>query len=105
MGPLPAFDFPLRTRVVYGAGELARLGELARELHFKHTLIVSDKALLPTGFTERAKKILAEAGITSCSFHEFEPNPDSRMVDVGRIYAAQQRIDSIVALGGGSSLD
>jgi alcohol dehydrogenase len=99
------FDLILRTRVVFGAGALNRLGELARELGFKHTLIVSDKALLPTGFTERAKTILAEAGITSCSFHDFEPNPDSIMVDVGRIYAASQRIDSIVALGGGSSLD
>jgi alcohol dehydrogenase len=102
---MSAFDFLLRTRVVFGAGTLARLGELARELGFHHTLIVSDKALLPTGFADRAKTILAEAGITSCSFHDFEPNPDSRMVDVGRIYAAQQRIDSIVALGGGSSLD
>jgi alcohol dehydrogenase len=100
-----AFDFLLRTRVIFGPGELARLGELARELGFHHTLIVSDKALLPTGFADRAKVILAEAGITSCSFHDFESNPDSRMVDVGRIYAAQQRIDSIVALGGGSSLD
>src|SRR5436190_21044829 len=101
----PSFDFLLRTRVVFGAGALAQLGDLAKELGFKHTLIVSDKALLPTGFTDRAKTILAAAGITSCSFHEFEPNPDSRMVDVGRIFAAQQRIDSIVALGGGSSLD
>jgi alcohol dehydrogenase len=102
---MPPFDFLLRTRVIFGAGTLARLGELARELGFHHTLIVSDKALLSTGFAERAKTILADAGITSCSFHDFEPNPDSRMVDVGRIYAAQQRIDSIIALGGGSSLD
>jgi alcohol dehydrogenase len=102
---LSSFDFLLRTRVIFGAGTLARLGELATELGCKHTLIVSDRALLPTGFAERAGSVLAEAGITSCSFHDFEPNPDSRMVDVGRIFAAQQRIDSIVALGGGSSLD
>ena len=102
---MPSFDLILRTRVVYGEGALSRLGELAQELGFKHTLIVSDKALLPTGFADRAKAILGAAGITSCSFHDFEPNPDSRMVDVGRIFAAQQRIDSIVALGGGSSLD
>jgi alcohol dehydrogenase len=102
---LPSFDLILRTRVVYGEGTLSRLGELAQELGFKHTLIVSDKALLPTGFADRAKTILAAAGITSCSFHEFESNPDSLMVDVGRIFAAKQRIDSIVALGGGSSLD
>jgi alcohol dehydrogenase len=101
----PPFDFSLRTRVVYGAGALNQLGTHAHELGFRHTLIVSDEALLPTGFVDRAVSILAEAGITSCSFHDFKPNPDSRMVDVGRIFAARQRIDSIVALGGGSSLD
>ena len=82
-----------------------RLGELAREFDFKRTLIVSDKGLLPAGFVDRAKTILSRAGIWSCSFHDFEPNPDSEMVEAGRRYAAAQNIDSIVALGGGSSLD
>jgi len=99
------FDLLLRTRVVFGAGALAQLGDLARESGFSRTLIVSDKALLPTGFVDRAKSILAAAGIWSCSFHDFDPNPDSQMVEGGRIFAASQSIDSIVALGGGSSLD
>jgi alcohol dehydrogenase len=99
------FDFILRTRVVFGEGALDRLGELARELDFKRTLIVSDKGLLPAGFVDRAKAILTGAGVWSCSFHEFEPNPDSEMVEAGRRFAAAQDIDSIVALGGGSSLD
>ena len=99
------FDFALRTRVVFGEGTLDRLGELARELKFTRTLIVSDKSLLPTGFTDRARSILDGAGIAACVFHDFEPNPDSAMVEAGRLYAAGQNIDSIVALGGGSSLD
>jgi alcohol dehydrogenase len=99
------FDFLLRTRVVYGNGSLDRLGDYARELGFTRTLIVSDKALLPTGFADRAGSILTRAGIWSCSFHDFDPNPDSHMVEEGRVFAAANGIDSIVALGGGSSLD
>lgn len=99
------FDFLLRTRVVYGDGSLDRLGEYARELGFTRTLIVSDKALLPTGFADRAASILLKAGIWPCSFHDFDPNPDSHMVEAGRVFAAAQNIDSIVAVGGGSSLD
>ncbi|MBI4473711.1 MAG: iron-containing alcohol dehydrogenase [Acidobacteria bacterium] len=83
----------------------AKLGELARELGFKRTLIVSDRGLVALGMTARAAGLLAEAGIDSCMFSDFEPNPDSSMVEAGRIFAASQNIDSIVALGGGSSLD
>jgi alcohol dehydrogenase len=38
-------------------------------------------------------------------FSDFGPNPDTNMVDAGRVYAAGKSVDSIVALGGGSSLD
>ena len=100
-----SFDLALHTRVVFGAGTLDRLGELARELGFKRTLVVTDQGLLPTGLADRAKALLASASIESWSFHEFEPNPDMAMVEAGRVVAAAHQIDSLVALGGGSSLD
>ena len=99
------FDFLPRTRVVFGENSCARLGELARELGFTRTLIVSDRDIVKVGFVEKAAALLNEAGITSCAFHDFESNPDSAMVEAGRVFAASQSIDSIVALGGGSSLD
>ena len=99
------FDFLPRTRVIFGNGSLDRLGELARELGFRRTLIVSDKGLLKSGVVERAAELLATSGIEAAGFHDFEPNPDTRMVEGGRLFAAERNIDSIVALGGGSSLD
>ena len=102
---MESFDLELRTRVIFGAGTFRRLGEVARALGFTRTLVVSDKGLLPTGVAERARTLLGEAGIESWGFHDFEPNPDMQMVETGRIFAAPLHIDSIVALGGGSSLD
>jgi alcohol dehydrogenase len=100
-----AFDFDFRTRVVFGDGSLKRLGELARGLGFKRTLIVSDPSIVQTGMVAEASALLGKEGITSCTFHDFEPNPDTQMVEAGSIHAASQGVDSIVALGGGSSLD
>jgi alcohol dehydrogenase len=100
-----SFDFSLRTRIVFGNGSFTRLGELARGLGFTRTLIVSDRGLLSTGLVERATTLLGHAGIWSTCFQDFEPNPDTRMVDAGRAFAASQDVDSLVALGGGSSLD
>src|SRR5580765_1872900 len=102
---MPPFDFQLRTRVVFGDGAFARLGELARELSFSRTLIVADPGIVATGQVQRAADSLGAAGIDAHVFHEFDANPDSDMVEAGRACAASHGIDSIVAIGGGSSLD
>ena len=99
------FDFQLRTRVVFGEGALARLGDLARELSFTRTLIVADRGIVAAGHVDRAAASLHAAGIAPAFFHDFDANPDSRMVEAGRAQAAASAIDSIVAIGGGSSLD
>ncbi|HWL75318.1 MAG TPA: iron-containing alcohol dehydrogenase, partial [Burkholderiaceae bacterium] len=39
------------------------------------------------------------------SFHDFGADPDSNTIELGRSFAADLNIDSIVGLGGGSSLD
>ena len=99
------FDFQLRTRLVFGDGALDRLGDLARELSFTRTLIVADRGIVATGHVARAAASLESAGIAPFFFHDFDANPDTRMVDAGRAFAAARAIDSLVALGGGSSLD
>ena len=99
------FDFILRTRVVFGEGSVAQLGSIARELGFTRTLIVADKGIVATGLVTRAATLLETAGIAPQFFHAFEANPDTRMVEAGRAHATATQIDSIVAIGGGSSLD
>jgi alcohol dehydrogenase len=99
------FDFQLRTRVVFGPGTLGRLGELARELGFARTLVVADRGIVATGAVDQAAAILDAAGIPAFFFHDFDANPDTEMVERGRAFASDRGVDSIVALGGGSSLD
>ena len=99
------FDYKPETRVIFGAGTITRLGELARELNFRKTLFVADRGLVHSGHVAEAVSPLHEAGIEVVEFHDFDVNPDTRMVEAGRDFAALLNIDSIIALGGGSSLD
>jgi alcohol dehydrogenase len=99
------FDFQLHTRVVFGAGALARLGALARELDFRRTLLVADRGLVASGHVAEAEEELAAAGVEVVPFHEFDVNPDTSMCARGRDFAAPLSVDSIIGLGGGSSLD
>jgi alcohol dehydrogenase len=100
-----SFDFQPRTRVIFGDGTFAQLGTLARELGFKRTLLVADRGIAACGYVDEATQLLYQAGIRAFPFHEFGENPDTAMIETGRIVAAQHSIDSILALGGGSSLD
>jgi alcohol dehydrogenase len=102
---MKSFDFQPRTRVVFGAGAIERLGELARELNFRRTLLVADHGLLASGHVDEAVGPLKKAGVEVFCFHDFEVNPDSRMVENGTAFVAPLKIDSIIGLGGGSSMD
>lgn len=100
-----SFDFNSPTRAVFGEDSLDRLGALATEYGFHRTLIVSDRAIVDTGLADRARELLKAAGIDSFCFADFSSSPDSQMVENGREFAASHKIDSIVGLGGGSSMD
>ena len=69
---LRAFDFHPTTRVVAGAGALARLGELARELGATRALVVTDPGLEPAGHPQRALAILQQAGLEAWPFDAVE---------------------------------
>jgi alcohol dehydrogenase len=101
-GEFAARGYP---RFVMGAGAVARAGEAARDEGFRRTLLVADDGLVRVGHVERVARSLEAAGIEVTAFHEFGPNPDSDSVERGREFAAPLGFDSILALGGGSSLD
>ena len=102
---MQGFDFQPRTRVIFGAGSLARLGEEARNLALRRALLVADRGLVEAGHVARAARLLEEAGVSVVPFHDFGSNPDAASVERGRAFAAPLGVDSIIGLGGGSSLD
>jgi alcohol dehydrogenase len=102
---MTSFDFTLRTRVVFAEDALATIGSHARELGFARTLIVADPGIVATGQVARLSNLLTSVGIRPWVFQDFDANPDTRMIEAGRAKAASCKVDSIVALGGGSSLD
>src|SRR6187401_1050023 len=102
---MDGFDLHLRTRVVFGNNTFDRLGDLSRELGFAKTLVVADPGMVAVGLVDRTVRLLEAAGIGATAFHGFDANPDTRMVEAGRLVAAGAAVDSIIAVGGGSSLD
>lgn len=99
------FDFRPRTRVLFGTGEFSRLGEVARELGGTRCLLVADQGMLDRGYAQEATRTLKARRMEVFGFHDFTAGPTTAMVDSGAAYAAPLKVDLIVGLGGGSSLD
>ena len=100
-----SFDCQPRTRVVFGEGTVRRLGELGRDLGLRRALLVADTGIRDAGYVDEAIGQLRTASIDTMVFDAFGQNPDSVMVEAGRAFAAPLRVDSIIGVGGGSSLD
>jgi alcohol dehydrogenase len=100
-----SFDFRPRTRLLFGAGEFARLGEVAREQNGTRCLLVADPGMVEAGYVNEATRALKARRMEVCAFHGFTVNPTAGMVEAGRDYAAPLKIDLVVGLGGGSSMD
>ena len=99
------FEFQLRTRLIFGAGTIGRLGSLADDMGLKRPLLVADQGLVEAGHVGRAVRELKLAGIPALTFHDFDVNPDTAMIERARDFAAPLEVDSITGLGGGSSMD
>ena len=101
----PPFDYFPLTRVVFGAGTVARLGELTRELGGRRVLLVTDPGLEKAGHPQRALSSLRAAGLEPFLFDGVEENPTTHHVQAGLEVAQKNHVDVIVAVGGGSSMD
>jgi alcohol dehydrogenase len=102
---MQGFDFQLHTRFIFGNGSLQRLGKLALELNFQRALLVADHGIVAAGYAKRAAGLLKAEGIEVETFNDFDVNPDSTVIETGCAFAASLEVDSIIGLGGGSSLD
>jgi alcohol dehydrogenase len=102
---LETFDYHPRTRVVFGVGSLSRLGVLARESGANRILLVTDPGIVEAGHAPRAREILEDSTLDVILFDGVEENPTARHVEAGVEVARENRVDFIVGIGGGSSLD
>jgi alcohol dehydrogenase len=102
---LAAFDYQPRTRVVFGVNSIERVGELAKSLVAKRVLLVTDRGIVAAGHAGRVRALLVTAGMQVTSFEQVQENPTTQCVERCVEVARSAEIDTIIGLGGGSSMD
>ena len=101
----PTLDFQPRTRIVFGAGAIERLGEIVRQYGGTRVLLVTDPGIVAAGHAQRAQRLLAAAGVHLARFDRVVENPTTGVVEDCAAVARRERVDFLVGLGGGSSMD
>jgi alcohol dehydrogenase len=99
------FEFHNPTRLIFGAGNLTRLGEVVKEKGNRALLVTGGCSVKRNGTFDRAVASLEKAGVTVVECSGIEPNPRITSVARGAQIAREEKCDIVVALGGGSTMD
>ncbi|CAM5796845.1 MULTISPECIES: iron-containing alcohol dehydrogenase [Brevibacillus] len=99
------FELSFPTRILFGTGEIAKVGQEAKSLGQKALLVTGGSSAKRTGLLDRVQAFLNEQHVSHVLFDKIEPNPRTSTVDQGASLAREHGCDFIIALGGGSVMD
>lgn len=98
-----AFSSP--NPVLYGAGTAGQTGERLKALGCGRTLVVSDKGVKAAGVVDKIIASIEAAGIEAVCYDGVVADVPDYSVNTAAEFTLSRDVDSIVAVGGGSSLD
>ena len=95
----------LNTQSYHGKGAIAEIPALAKARGFKHVFVCSDPDLVKFNVTSKVTDLLEKEGIPYTLYSEIKPNPTIQNVTDGVAAFKACGADSIITIGGGSSMD
>lgn len=97
------FAFNIPTKIIFGENKIKQLNDEI-DPKLKNVLIVTDNNILgKTDIVNQLKSILKDKNISVIS--EIEENPSIETIDKCVNFAKKERLELIIGLGGGSSMD
>lgn len=93
------------TALHFGKNILTSLGPTIQEYGKKVLLVYGKGSIKRTGLYDRIKDILQDSGIEIFEYAGIKPNPNVQDVDAAADIGRKNKIDVILAVGGGSVID
>jgi hydroxyacid-oxoacid transhydrogenase len=93
------------SRVTFGAGCLAEVGDRARALGLRRVAVFTDPRLRALPWFDDVAHALATAGVDAAVFDAVEIEPTDAGFDAAARFARDARADGYLSLGGGSVID
>ena len=99
------FMFQNTTKIYFGENQLGHLGEELKQYGTRVLLTYGGGSIKKIGLYDKVIKELKEAGLTVFELSGIEPNPRHTTVNKGADICKKERIDVLLAVGGGSTID
>lgn len=97
--------FGIPSRILTGPGALSDLAREIKGLGASKPLVVTDPVMAKLPPVAKAQELIADAGLPWTAFTIVHPDPTMQNVVDGLAMLRRERCDSVVAVGGGSSID
>jgi alcohol dehydrogenase class IV len=99
------YKFFTPSQLFFGEGCAADVGKWAIDLGGSKVLLVTDGGLAKTDMVAKVKNDILAEGLAVFVFDTVAENPTANNVNQGRDLIIQEKIDIVVAIGGGSPMD
>jgi alcohol dehydrogenase len=99
------FIFSTTKSIISEIGVTARIAELCHSLNITRPLIVTDKGIVDLGLIAPIANAFNNAQMQYWCFDKIVADPPEAIVIEAVDYAKQAKVDGVIGLGGGSSLD
>lgn len=100
-----SYEFRSVPRILCEAGALQQVGQVLSGLGAQRVMLVCDPGIVSLGFAAGAQRALQAAGCAVTVFDQVVPDPSASVVKQAAAQARAFKVDGVLGLGGGSSLD
>ena len=100
-----SWTFATTSKLVCEPGGTSRLGEILQSLGGSRVMLVTDGGVYGAGLCDAAIDSLDAAGLFTVLHGETVADPPESLVLEAAALARDEKVDAVVGLGGGSSMD
>lgn len=100
-----ANQFYVKSDVTFGKEAILQLPDILKEYGSKNVLYVYDQGVKAVGIVDTVLDAVKNTETKPFCFDKVIPNPSNEIIEQGYDFAKENFIDTLVAIGGGSSMD
>ncbi len=98
------FEFQIKTKIKFGRNKIKEIPEILKAKNKKKVMLVIDEGIKKAGILDKITFYL-DTKIEYCIFDQVKPDPTLAVVSRGLEFALNEKVDSLLAVGGGSPID
>lgn len=99
------FIYEIPTKVYFGENQLSHLGEELKKYGNRVLLTYGGGSIKKIGLYDKVVEEIKKAGLELFEFGGIEPNPRHTSINVAAEICKKEKIDVLLAVGGGSTID